>query len=385
MSTKNETVDFPLDKKMAHAKNWLICRQPFFGNLICSMKFVEKNDMPMPTMGVDGVHIFYDRKFVEGLTVQELRAVLLHEIMHVAMMHFERKLSFRDVKKWNIATDLAINPIIKNMGEGVELPDDCLYDPAFKNMAAEQIYTKLPPVEEMDITEFDNHMPMDEEAADNFFKKMVNVYDSLSERDKGQGYIPGEVENAIKDLKKPKIPWRRFIKSTTESVFRKVDYNTNYLSNQYRMVAPDTIFPKLVGPENTLLVVAIDTSGSVVCDKNMLASFAAEMDGIISLASRTILISCDAKVQEVQEVHSFENSVKTLKFSGGGGTSFEPVFKYLIDKQLLPECLVYLTDGYGNFPSMAPRYPVVWCKGPSCLEDDQFPFGMVVTIDDISN
>ena len=35
---------------------------------------------------------------------------------------------------------------------------------------------------------------------------------------------------------------------------------------------------------------------------------------------------------------------------GGGGTDFEPIFKYIEDHELEVDAIVYITDGRCNFP-----------------------------------
>jgi hypothetical protein len=40
--------------------------------------------------------------------------------------------------------------------------------------------------------------------------------------------------------------------------------------------------------------------------------------------------------------------------------------------------LVYLTDGYGTFPSHAPEHPCLWVIAPGGVTDTQVPFGEVL-------
>jgi predicted metal-dependent peptidase len=74
--------------------------------------------------------------------------------------------------------------------------------------------------------------------------------------------------------------------------------------------------------------------------------------------------------------------MQSLKFSGGGGTNFGPAFDHLREKNIRPECLVFLTDGFGMFPKEAPNYPVIWCLTSSHLENTQFPFGECLEMKD---
>jgi predicted metal-dependent peptidase len=62
---------------------------------------------------------------------------------------------------------------------------------------------------------------------------------------------------------------------------------------------------------------------------------------------------------------------------GRGGTSFVPVFEKIKEMNIKPDALVYLTDGYGTFPS-DPGYHVLW--GSIALTPEGYPFGEVVMI-----
>jgi predicted metal-dependent peptidase len=71
------------------------------------------------------------------------------------------------------------------------------------------------------------------------------------------------------------------------------------------------------------------------------------------------------------------NVIRALGAQGGGGTSFVPVFKWIEENDIEPEALVYLTDMYGDFPSKAPSYPVLW---GSISKGVPAPFGEVVDV-----
>ena len=49
------------------------------------------------------------------------------------------------------------------------------------------------------------------------------------------------------------------------------------------------------------------------------------------------------------------------KATGGGGTDFRPVFRYVDEHpELDPALLIYFTDGCGDCPERPPAYPVMW-------------------------
>ena len=108
-------------------------------------------------------------------------------------------------------------------------------------------------------------------------------------------------------------------------------------------------------------VIALDTSGSTIPD---LPAFLAEVNGLISSFGNYELtvIQCDAKIQSVQTFTPDSPMPEgKMKLKGGGGTSFDPVFRYV--EKNLPDTrlLLYLTDGYGAVEKTPPPYPVLWC------------------------
>ena len=75
------------------------------------------------------------------------------------------------------------------------------------------------------------------------------------------------------------------------------------------------------------------------------------------------IIQCDIAIHSVQEYSNDDPLPETgLQFKGFGGTSFLAPFKYVEEKMdEAPTVFIYLTDGFGQAPSEAPDYPVIWC------------------------
>jgi predicted metal-dependent peptidase len=67
---------------------------------------------------------------------------------------------------------------------------------------------------------------------------------------------------------------------------------------------------------------------------------------------------------------------------GGGGTCFEPFFARVAEEAEAESVIVYLTDGFGSFPTSAPAAPVLWVVPPGGARDEAFPFGAVVRLVD---
>ena len=132
---RNET---PTSLRIQKARTSLILDHPFFGSLLFRLKGRECRSIQ--TMATDGVSLFYNPEFVETLNAATLAGTLAHEVMHPALHHHVRR-SGRNLKRWNVACDFAINPLL--VDAGLSLPDGVLIDNRFRGMSAEQIYNLL--------------------------------------------------------------------------------------------------------------------------------------------------------------------------------------------------------------------------------------------------
>jgi predicted metal-dependent peptidase len=103
--------------KIAAARVWLLKEKPFFGVLARALA-VE------PTLAVPAFRLTPDDRLrVNALVVLELRFPLLcarlaHLCLHAALGAFVRRAT-RDPLRWNLAHDLAIDPLLRAAGLGV--------------------------------------------------------------------------------------------------------------------------------------------------------------------------------------------------------------------------------------------------------------------------
>ena len=125
--------------KISKARAGLILDQPFFGSL--SLKLILKEDRTCETAWTDGVSLGYNPAFIDELHLDQVKGLLAHEVMHCACAHNTRR-GNRDGKRWNIAADYAINPLLNEAG--FALPPGVLFDFSYKGKSADEIYTLLP-------------------------------------------------------------------------------------------------------------------------------------------------------------------------------------------------------------------------------------------------
>jgi predicted metal-dependent peptidase len=116
---------------------------------------------------------------------------------------------------------------------------------------------------------------------------------------------------------------------------------------------------KIKQKKNTL--VAIDTSGSV--SKDDLREFLSEIHHIYKTGTQITVIECDATIGRVYEYKG--KTEEDAEVTGRGGTSYEPVMKYLWDHKDKYQNLIYLTDGECSVDKTQPCKPTLWvhCSG----------------------
>ena len=121
-------------------------------------------------------------------------------------------------------------------------------------------------------------------------------------------------------------------------------------------------------------VLAIDTSGS--CSGEIMQDFLSQTIKIfkdIELGNRKIkakIIQCDCTIVDEKDIscsEDIENYTSNFKAYGFGGTDFSPVFDRIYELQKSGELsnlkgLIYLSDGFGNFPAQAPSYETVFVQ-----------------------
>lgn len=354
--------------KLSIARSQLLLDHPFFGVLALKLRLVESEQVP--TLAVDGVNIYYNPQFVlQRLTQDTCRSAIAHEVMHCVFEHILRR-GARNLMRWNKAGDYAINPILKNAG--LPLGDGWLYNRAWENMSADEIYELLDDQSDSGEALCEIQMPGSKEAmSDQEVEwKLATIQAAKAAESLQNGSVPGQLRKMLDDILAPEIPWKEALAQfMTEKA--KDDYSWRRPNPFY--IHSGVYLPSMDGVGMGEVVIGLDTSGSVL---SALDEFGATIKNIAASVkpSRVHIVYCDAAVNKVDV---FERG-QTLNFEavGGGGTDFRPVFDYVAEHNIRPACLLYLTDMYGSFPETAPSYPVVWCS----TTDNKGPFGDTLRI-----
>ena len=133
-------------------------------------------------------------------------------------------------------------------------------------------------------------------------------------------------------------------------------------------------------------VLAIDTSGS--CSGSVMENFLSQTIKIfkdMEIGNRKVnikVIQCDSEIVDEKDITSqydVENYTSDFQIFGFGGTDFNPVFDRIKELQNDGQLsnlkgLIYLSDGYGEFPSERPPYETVFVIPPDEYENDMIPY-----------
>jgi predicted metal-dependent peptidase len=349
-------------------------QQPFFGCLLLQMPIKESEQVP--TVATNGEIILYNPAFVKSLTDEELQGTLCHEVLHAALLHCTR-LKDRDRFLWNAACDFAINPLL--LKSGFKLPKGALYEPAFEDKTAEEIYALLynkAKEQSLNLCMEDlQESPVSSPEAEARMKQKLVQAKQVAEQ---AGKLPAGIARLVEELITPKIPWREQLRRYFSSLTPSPDLS--WTRPNRRFIARSLYLPgKTKVPKLSTQILVIDTSASI--SNEQLRVFAAEINAIKEEigAENTYVLYCDAKIARVDYFDEYTPVI--FHPVGGGGTDFVPPFEWVKEQGLQPDVLIYFTDGFGAFPSEQPFYPVLWIL----TQQNEIPFGDTILLGPIAN
>lgn len=356
----------------------------YFATIAMKLKAVACWDID--TMATDGKRILYNPDFTCGMSDAEVLGVVVHEVLHVAMAHHAR-MGNRPIGLWNIACDLAINPIVKesrlSLPDGVLMPGFGPFKKYPTGLSAEEYYSLLRDEQSPEIAAMASGAdpggcgglltPGDgSEAAAKEAEAEARIMNAqAASAAKSRGNLPGGLARASDEAATPKVDWREKLRNFLTKPARN-DYS--WATPNRRHIHNGLYLPGLSGFALGKVVATVDQSGSITQED--LNRFAGELEGILSAYEAELLIlHHDVPVTHEEEWRSHDGPL-TLKAHGGGGTSHIPVFERIakIDEPI--ECIVCLTDMYSSFPKEAPDVPVLWCS----TGGKKAPFGELVEI-----
>ena len=378
-SVKTQPTTFNLNQHMAR----LLLDEPFFASL---SRRIDKRIKPdIKTAGVwiseqtGNFELLYNPEFFASLESDKERlAILKHEFYHIIFLHVTGRLPEGGMsKKWNYATDLAINGLpdmINALPKGCLIPGEkgSMFESFPVGLSADQYYAMLPDGEgegsegqkgEGKGSEGQDGEGDSQGSHDGWGENDSNLSDAVKDiakerlknnireaakdaTKKGWGSVGSDMRQEIMDRLSTSVDWRKtlryFIKTSTRS--SKVS-SIKRINRRYPRVHAGRKVKR-----TARIAVAIDQSGSV--SDSMLAAFFNELDGLAQLAEFTV-VPFDTEVDESLVYVWKKGQRRKWERVKCGGTDFNPPTEYVNKNQF--DGMIVLTDMEASKP--------IACKG----------------------
>jgi predicted metal-dependent peptidase len=368
----------------------LMLKEPFYGLFLISLNKELSKSIPTACVTPDNINVklVVNPKFWSEQDEKTKMGVLKHELLHVAFFHLNNFDRFPNKELYNVAADLEINQYINDDMKGDTWIGLEITESPFKELnllpkqGTKYYYEVLQkeinenPDGELaqamkggdsigDIHELWKAMEELGEAERNLIGKQIDyqlkeIAEELERQSRGRGLIPSEMKDYIDSLfeiNEPVIDWssylRRFNSMSTVTYTKKTRRKPNRRFGSG---------PALKIKQKKKTLVAIDTSGSV--STKDLIEFFNEIYHIYKTGTYIDIVECDAAIQRV---YKYEGQREDIEVKGRGGTSFEPVMKYLLEHRDKYANLIYLTDGGAPSPNTKPIKPILWVH---CSQSD---------------
>jgi predicted metal-dependent peptidase len=176
-------------------------------------------------------------------------------------------------------------------------------------------------------------------------------------------------------LQSPRVNWREELR---DFVVRNIRRGYSWLQPDRRFVYRNYYLPSRETKNIDTIVLAIDTSASMTVKELELIGSEINIIAKEVRPSNIMVIYCSTEVAQVDEFKQDEEI--ELNVTDRGGTRFSPVFTYLEDNGITPDCCIYLTDMECEDFGPEPPYPVLWA---STTSRGIAPWGQVLRMDAI--
>ena len=369
-------------RKLLISRMQLVMSHPFYGALL--MHVTLSVDEECQTAFTDNERICFGAEFLSSLSEKEVEFVMLHEIMHIVLHHCKRGLGYNQLV-FNIACDIVVNSTILETfdndtskitlvehGESIHTVPDGREGRLF---SAEEVYSMLMKNSEftksvLAVAFCDDHSKWIEEDGTAeiqsiWDQRIVNAAEiAFKASGSAVGKIPRFAERLLNREKNRTLDWRTLLREFIEEDI--CDYSFSPPDRRFsdsRFFLPDYNGEVCIDKVRKILFM-IDTSASI-CEKTIHTAFY-EIESALDMFSGGLEGWLGFFDGDVKEPVPFENTdeLKRIRPVGGGGTSFENVFKYIRENMMdePPVSIVIFTDGYDTFPDegAAMGIPVLW-------------------------
>jgi len=176
----------PFHKKLEHALKILWQKSRYTSYFYQSVNFVESEDIPTIAFyeSIFRPVLFYNYEFISSISVKNIIALLIHEMLHIVLRHEHRKNNLLNPYLQNLAQDMVVNswikeniknffsssrdeePIMELPEELPFIPDKFFRDTKIKDPRWDDIYRWLKDRDRTELSDFIDEI-------DNMFKELM--------------------------------------------------------------------------------------------------------------------------------------------------------------------------------------------------------------------
>lgn len=380
------------EKRLSTAYSKLSLREPFIAAVMTRIK--REISYEVPTAATDGTRVIYNPDFMDKCSDEELFGLVLHESLHVILMHMWRR-GERDPSLWNYANDAIINAYI--LKRGYQLPKGGVDERWVKeDMNSEYVYRLMKQKQQPnggagssgdgdgDDTPtpapaggFDGSGDLIDAPNDATMTDLAATIQASAEMAKSCGQGSALIDSILQSTNKSRIDWRNELRAMLTSASND-DYT--YRRPSRRFIGQGMYLPSLHSEGLGPVLIAVDSSASMTQEE--LSQIASETQQILGDLNPTFarVVYCDTSIKNTQDFQPGDDI--ELVCRGGGGTKFKPVFDYLQDEMPDAVGVIYFTDLEGNTGECdEPHCPVIWAYTGSNQRNHQPKFGVVANVE----
>jgi predicted metal-dependent peptidase len=332
---------------------------------------VVDGDHRVQTAATDGLNEVYHRDFIEGLTLPQVKFIILHENFHKMFRHLFvwQNLWKESPELANVACDAVINTQYLYGKAGIDFVKGGIYMPEYRDADVwnvKAVYDDLKKSPNTTQTKgHDEHEWEEAEQVTEQEAKEIEVQvDNALRQAALAGNIGASMPRGVTQMLVPEVDWKSLLAEFFKSACSGSDKQT-WRRPHRTYVAYDLYIPAPYSENIGRVLIAGDTSGSI--GDHELSVFLGHMQQLVN-ETQPNGVDIAWWGTEVVGVDSFERGamdtlVDVVKPVGGGGTSPACITEWMYkEKRDDYVCAVVITDGefYGDSVGDWGDLPVLW-------------------------
>lgn len=395
---------FPVPDEFESAFAHLTTVDPSFAKYLLRVPLnIEMTDKPI-TAAVNNVKIVWGREFFASCNTDQRVFVTLHEIFHHMLGHPKLMRQWResgwvgtrrfDMKTAQHALDYLVNDTLVVAGHKGRMPSDALHDVKIGTWmeSEETIYARLydqnkpegdsggggsdggsegnsgmpgtgdggDVEDEVDATPGE---PVPDESQISLAAAEAVQGSQMAQKQQGSG--SADFLRLVERVCPSRINWRDVVRTHIRAACGRD--RVTWARFRKRSLAMGTVLPGKTGNRAGVVVLQIDTSGSIGPAEMeqwvgaLIDIFKQTQPKVLHVLEVDAEVKRDYVIKDATELRGMLSRGDVQKMKGGGGTDMRMAFHWCESKGITPDTLITLTDGYTPFPSaITPAKDAVW-------------------------